>query len=85
MGKGVESQLWIRYLANSLRPCKVDVRFWSTDEILAVTKWPADKWYRSFYLPCVKNEPELACNVCGKLFIYRDAWEFHMDRHEEDM
>ena len=84
-GSGVESQLWFGYLVSCLKPCKVNVKFWSANEILAVTKWSANNWYRSYYLPCVESEPELACNVCGKLFIYRNAWYFHMNQHEEDI
>ena len=84
-GDGIDSKLWYGYLISCFNPCKVNVKIWSANEILAATKWSAENWYRLYGMPCVESEPALACNICGKLFPYRDAWYFHMNQHEEDI
>ena len=84
-GDGMDSKLWYGYLISCFKKTPlVDVKHLTANEILAATNWSAENWFRLYGMPCVEIKPALACNICGNLFSYRDAWYLHIDQHEED-
>ena len=85
-GDSMNSKLWHGiFISCFKRTPQVDVKQLTAKEILDAMNWPPENWYRLYGMPCVENRPALACNICGILFLYRDAWYFHIDAHEEDI
>ena len=87
---GMDTKFWYNILIGCFQKKPlVRVKNLTAEEILIKTNWSAEYWFESYGLPKVRDsveiKPSLACNICGKLFMYRDAFELHLELCEEDI